>query len=129
HLPANISSAVDSFCRQWRIGEQVVDAVVETHRVLRGIASPAAAAGFVLRVDSLAENDLVAVRRGHADQALAQYPSGDGLALGFRIIFVSVFAGFTQDGFHMRPVATALDDDEFVAASGFPEFRSIGTGG
>ena len=61
HLPADVGRAVESFGGQRRSGEQIVDAIVEAHGVLRGVAASAAAAGLIFGIGGFAENNLVAV--------------------------------------------------------------------
>src|SRR5438105_993150 len=82
-LPADVGGAVESLGRQWRGWKQIVNAVVEAQGVLGGVATSAAAAGFIFGVGSLAKNNLVAVGSGQVDQGLAAYPSSDGLVFGF----------------------------------------------
>src|ERR1700683_5809013 len=68
HLPANVGSAVEAFGGHWRGGEKIIDAVVEAHGVERGVAASVAAAGLILGVGGFAEDHLVAVGSGQADQ-------------------------------------------------------------
>ena len=44
------------------------------------------------------------------------------------IVFVGVFAWFSEDGFDVSPVVTGLDNDEFMSATGFAEFGGVGAG-
>ncbi len=71
-LPADVGGAVESFGGERRSRKQIVDAVVEAHGVLGGVAAAAAAAGLVFGVGGFAENNLVAVGSGQADQRLAR---------------------------------------------------------
>ena len=128
HLPANVGGAIQAFGGERRCGEQIVDAIVETHCVLGGVATSAAAAGFVFGIGGFAEDDLVAAGSVLADERFGQNPSSNGLALGFLVVIVLVFAGFAQDGFDVCPVAVAVDDDEFVAACSGTEFGGFGAG-
>ncbi len=96
---------------------------------MRGIAAATATAGLIFGVGGLSEDDLVAVGSGQADQSFAGNPSSDGLAFGFRVIFIGIFSRLSQNGFDVSPVAAGLDDDEFVSASSFAEFGCVGAGG
>jgi hypothetical protein len=95
---------------------------------LGGIAPSAAPAGLVFGIGGFAEDDLVAVGSGQADQRFAVDPSSNRLAFGFGIIFVRIFFRLAEDGFDMGPVAAGFDDDEFVSAAGFAEFRGVTAG-
>src|SRR6266576_3881734 len=127
-LAAHVGGAIKPLGGERRRGKQIVDAVVETHCVLGGVAAAAAAARFVFGIGGLAEDDLVAAGSVLADERFGQNPSRNGLALGFLVVIVLVFGGFAQDGLDVRPVAVAVDDDEFVAASSGAKFGRFGTG-
>ena len=129
-LPADIGSAVEAFASQRGSGEEVVDAVVEAHGVLSSVFAAAAAAGLIFGIGGFAEDDLVAIGRGHADQSLGGKPAGDGFALGFFVVFVvGILAGIAEDGLDVSPIAAAVDDDEFVAALDGAEFGGVAAGG
>src|ERR1700756_1413985 len=128
HLPADVGGAIQAFGGKRGCGKQIVNAIVETHGVLSGVAAAAAAAGFVFGIGGLTEDDFVAVGSVLADECFGQNPSRNGFALGFLVVIALVFGGFAQDGLDVRPVAVAVDDDEFVAASSGAKFCGIGTG-
>ena len=66
--------------------------------------------------------------RIHADQSLAQNPSGDGLALRGLVVFVLVFAGLAENGLDVRPIMGGIDDDQFVTAFCLAELGTVGAG-
>src|SRR5437899_12936808 len=128
HLPADVGGAIKPLGGERRRGKQIVDAVVETHCVLGGVAAAAAAARFVFGIGGLAEDDLVAAGSVLADERFGQNPSRNGLALGFLVVSVLVLGGFAPDGPDVRPVAVAVDADEFLAASTGAKCRRCGHG-
>src|ERR1700687_5764081 len=61
-------------------------------------------------------------------QRFSVNPSSDRLSFGLRVIFVGISFRFAEDGFDVSPVAAGVDDDEFVFATHFAEFGSVGAG-
>ena len=118
-MPADIGGAVECLGSERRGGHQVIDAVIKTHRILRGIATATAAAGLVLGVRGFAENDPVAVLSSAGHEGFAGNPAGDSFAFGFLVGCAFFAAGRHQNGFHMNPVAGGIEDDQLVPALGF----------
>ena len=61
-LPANVGGAIRSLGSQRRRREEHGNVTVEAHGILRRVTSSAALAGFELRVEGFAEEDLVTGR-------------------------------------------------------------------
>src|SRR5207244_1667911 len=108
-------------------GEQIIDAVVKPHGVLRGVAAATAAAGLVFGVGGFAKNNLVAVSRVVGDDGPAGEPSGDGLGLVF-FVFIAFARRLHHDGLHVSPFAAGFDDNQFVPAIHLAEFGGVDTG-
>jgi 3-oxoacyl-(acyl-carrier-protein) synthase len=70
------------------------------------LSAGAATAGLVFGVDSLAKQNLVAVRSGSSHHSLIEYPTGHGTFL-------------CKIGFDVHPLAAGFEDDDFAPAIHF----------
>jgi len=89
-----------------------------------------AAAGFVLGVNGGAEEDAIAVGGRRPDDAAIENPSGNRLPF-YVFVFDECGVGSlleTEQGFHVQPVATAIEQNNLAASAASPSLLDAVSG-
>ena len=124
-LPADVGAAIKRFAGQRGSWEIFGDARVDSHRVLRSSTTAAAPAGFHLGIESLAEQDLVAIGSSGRDDSLVHNPAGN-IAVVLLLVAELDAGDHVHRAHDVDPARCALDDGNLTATA---DVRQLCRGG